>query len=424
MKKFNGMRAFFLLRCMVPVLLFAVFPQLLQPQETANHTITSVEINGLWRTKKYIAELPLQKFIGRDSTSLDLNEVNAAVRDTGILEPKSIELVQGDDGVTLLVTVIEKWTIIPIPIFAGDFNDYSMGMYLSDSNFLGIRDMAMLGGVFGTSGWLATAAYYHTPSQNDRPGWNAFFMYGLRNRADTDRNLILYRLYSIYMLRSSIGLFFPLANYLSGSVSLSYTDITLADISNAFNPPENGAMLLGISPGIGLRRSSWDGILLSQKSLSFSYSYQIGMKNPSYHTLALRGVFQQSFIPGFRMELRTGLSYRTYTDKYTDPLFEDSPSMAQVDILPSNYIARNYAGFAAGFEKYLFAWSWGTVTVAASWQAVLAQGPIPGVEFNNGPAASIRLYMSRLAVPSMGFGVAYNMNSGVFLYGLNMNMTM
>ncbi|MCL2832039.1 MAG: hypothetical protein FWD78_02615 [Treponema sp.] len=418
------MRAIFLMRCAVFFILTLTGLQPLQSQQTPNRKITSIEFVGLWRTKPEIAKYPLEKFLGADSSTLDLNEVNAAVRETNVLEPQSIELIDTDSGVILRITVIDKWSIFPIPVVAWGNGGYSLGLFLTDTNFLGIQDMAVLGGSFGTGGWIALAMYSHTPNKKNMPGWNAFLMGGLRNRADTDKFGYLARRYSIYMLRSSFGMQYPFTGYLSAGAAVNFTNIALTANSSPYNPPRSGAMMIGLSPALSLHTSSWDGVLLSRKILSLEYSFQIGLVNPSYHLLSLAAVFQQPFLPGFRMNLRCGASYRTFMDFGTDLLFEDSPSAAQIDILPGSYVARNYAGFSAGLEKSLFTMRWGTLSVQACWQAVFSYGPVSGYDFNNGPSASIQFYLSRLALPAMGFGINYNMNSGMLQYGLNMGVSM
>ena len=390
----------------------------------ASDIITSLEIIGLKRTKLHVARYPLEKFIGQSSNAFDLNEVEAAVLDTGVLEPKNIELVREPFGTILRVTVEEKWSLFPVPMFGAAYGAYNLGLFLADTNFLGLRDTAVLGGMYGTSGWNAITMYSHTPNKKGIPGWTGFFMYGRRDREDTDKYENLHRRYSIDQLRVSFGLQYPFTDYLSASASVSFTNIALNKKSNALNPPEKGAMLLGFSPGMNLRKSSWDGFLLSQKSLSMVYSYQQGLTGYMFHQMELRGIYEYPFIPGFRMNLRTGLSWRSMTDSSRDLLFEDAPSSAQVDILPNKFVARNYAGFSAGLEKYLFSFGWGTLSVLGSWQIVFSQGPVPGYEFDNGPSGGIRFYLSRLALPAMGIGIAYNMNSGLVQFGLNMGMSM
>ncbi|MCL2881107.1 MAG: hypothetical protein FWF29_12760, partial [Treponema sp.] len=194
------------------ILVFALVPLPLHSednqvttQELKSHEIISIQINGLKRTKPYIAHNPLEKFLGRDGSVLDLNEVEAAVRDTGILEPAKIELIETENGMILYVDMLEKWTIIPYPVLSIVPGAYTMGLYIIDNNFLGIRDQAAIGGTFGTPGWLVMATYSHRQNRRGLPGWNASFSFNRGNRVDQDRNLTVHRYYFTDQLYFSFG---------------------------------------------------------------------------------------------------------------------------------------------------------------------------------------------------------------------------
>ena len=385
--------------------------------------IISIEITGLKRTKQYIANYPLEKFLGRDGTTLDLNEVEAAVRDTGILEPAKIELIQTDNGMILHVEMAEKWTIIPYPVLSVVPGAYNMGLYIIDSNFLGIRDQAAIGGTFGTPGWMVMAMYGHTPNKRGLPGWNTNFLFNHGNRVDQDRDLVVHRYYFVDQLRFSFGMQHALTNFLAGGASVSFTYISINDDPRTFNPPDSGGIFLGFSTALATRTSSWDGYLLSQRSLSVDYGYNHGIRGPSYHQMGYTAIYDRSLIPGFRLSLRSGGIRRSAANLVSevDPLFEIGPARSQVSILPGGFTAGNYLGLSAGLEKHIFRIPWGTLSIIAAWQLVYSQGLISGRQFSNGPFGEIRFYMSRIAVPALGFGIAYNMNSGRLQFGLNMS---
>jgi hypothetical protein len=169
-----------------------------------------------------------------------------------------------------------------------------------------------------------------------------------------------------------------------------------------------------------VRYSDWDGYLLSQKTLSIGYTFNYSFKGTSFHDFSLRAVYEQSIIPGFRFGLKTGAA--TTTTK--DPLFEDDPHRAQVDILPMDYSALHYAGFSAGLEKYIVKVKWGTLSALASWQCVFSQGPVSDnkVEFNHGPFGGLRFYLSRIAIPAFVTGLAYNVTTGLYQFSFSVGM--
>jgi hypothetical protein len=251
------------------------------------------------------------------------------------------------------------------------------------------------------------------------PSWNAFFMFDRSEMEYTDRYEEVQRRFSADRLRFSLGINYTFSDILSGNVSVSFSNTSLVDNPDAKNVPENGAMLLGFSPGLTVRSNSWDGFLPSERSLSLDYNFYFGISGTSYHRLGLRATYEWSFIPGFRITLRSGAVWKSSSD----PLYEEGPSGAQVDILPGNFAAQNYVGLSAGLEKYILSFSWGTFSIFGAWQLVFSQGLISGNEFDNGPCAGIRLYLSSLAMPAFGIGAAYNINSGLFQLAFGVGMS-
>ena len=378
--------------------------------------ISSIEIIGLKRTRSNVAAYPLEKFLGREAATLDLNEVYAAVKDTGILEPLYAEFIKTEDGLILRVAVNEKWAIFPIPLVIAGSGGSNYGFFLADRNAFGLFDMAVLGGMYGTDGILAVAMYHHTPNRKNQAGWNSMIMYGRHKHEDQDRAERTHRIYGTDRLYLLFGLFYPFTEYFTGSASASFSHITINE--KTLNPPLNGAEILSLSPGFSLRFADWDGYLLSQKNISLNYNCHFGISGPSFHELNLKAIYEKSIVPGFRLNLQSGAIWNSGLD----PLNENGPEKAHVDILPRRFSARHYAGFSAGFEKYLFIISQGTFSVLGSWQCVFSHGPISGSEIDNGPSGGFRFYLSRLALPAMGANIAYNINSGLVQFSFSIGM--
>jgi len=382
--------------------------------------ITSIEISGLKRTKRHVAMYPLEPFLGREAETLDLNEVHAAIKSTGILESKTIELVKQESGIVLQVSIEEKWSFFPVPLIMGGSGDTSYGLFLADTNAFGLRDQAAIGGIYSASAIMGMALYNHTPNRKNSFGWNTSFTYNRQENEEVDSKEILRRLYSTEMFRFSLGLYYPFTGTMNGSISSSFTKIILNDNKAAINEPESGVSVLTFTPGLSWRYSHWDGYLLSQKTASLEYAFNYVFEGTSFHKVSFRAVYEQSIIPGFRFGLKSG----AVLNSASDPLFEDDPHRAQVDILPMKYSALHYAGFSAGLEKYLVKFAWGTLSLLGSWQCVFSQGPISDnkVEFNHGPFGGIRFYLSRIAIPAVGAGFAYNMTTGIYQFSFSVGM--
>ncbi|WP_010257018.1 hypothetical protein [Treponema primitia] len=373
----------------------------LQAQE-----ITAVSVTGLVRTKPYVAEYPLKKFIGRDGMGLDFNEVHAAMVNTGILEPLSIGVEENPDGegMTLTVHVREKWAFFPFPVFFMDSDGgMSGGGAFMDANAFGLNDKFIVAGIFGTSGIITSLIYQITPERNF-PGLNFMGMYGRQNQQDTDQHKKDLRRYNQDTIIGRLGLDYSVTELLKTSVSFSLHRRSIRESEDALRSPEEGVLAGGINPALEIGRSHWDGYLLSQQNAKLDYTFLMVMDDPALHTISLRGNYERSLVPGFKAVVRGGIHYAPASP----PILESSASSVGINILPNTFSAQHYAGAVLGLEKYLFKFSQGTLALLATYQAVYSYGPILEHQFDHGVTGAMNFYLSKIAIPALGLGLSYN----------------
>jgi hypothetical protein len=391
--------------------------------DESSRTITELSVYGLKRTKPQVAEAAIEPFIGQRADTLDFNAVYAAILDTGILEPLSIEMVDAEsgDGKKLLVSVREKWSIFPIPLLFAASEELNGGVFFVDTNAFGLNDKFFMGGMYGMEGWMLMSGYVHSGRKGLKslPGWSLSASFARSERKDSNQRGEDIRRFTLDSGGASAGLSYNFTETLGTGLRFSYRRIMLKENASSLLEPETDASAFGASAGVSLRKSLWDGFLLSEEIFSADYGFTAGLSGFSFHELSLRGTYQKPLIPGFRVRLHTGLLYQPDVPA----LFESSPHAAQVNILPGSFKARHYAGASFGLEKYLFKMSMGTVSAMAAYQFVFSEGPVLGFCFDHGAAASIVFYLSRLAIPAMGFGLAYNVPADHFLFSFSMGMT-
>jgi hypothetical protein len=372
--------------------------------------ISSVSVTGLKRTRQQAAERPLQKFIGADVDRLDLDEVRAAVLDTGVLEPLAAAVTEEAGAFVLEVTVREKWSLFPVPIITIGSGGTSFGAFFTDTNAFGLLDKMFAGGIYGSREWMAGGGYMHSSQKKNFPGWRGSAFFSRQERHDTNQKEEDTRVFHVDSIMASAALSFSFWKIYGLTLGFSYGEKILRDQESAFRPPASDLRALGFETGVSVRRSSWDGYLLSEESASAAYIWHLGIGAPSFHSIRGSLVWEKSVIPGLRFNFRSGGIYAPEAPV----LWESSPAVARVNILPSSFSAKNYAGVTIGFEKYLFRTSFGTLSLLGSWQAVFSQGSILGDQFDHGPAGALSFYMSRLAIPALSIGAAYNLSAGHF----------
>jgi hypothetical protein len=375
------------------------------PEEAdSEQFITAIAVHGLKRTSLRTAEVPLRQFIGRRAGDLDLDAVHAAVLDTGILEPLAIEIQDGTDGKILSVSVREKWSIFPLPLLFVTSGEVNGGLFFIDANAFGLNDKFFAGGMYGTDGRMLMSGYMHSQREGF-PGWNASASYAQSERRNTGREGNDIRRFRLDSIGASAGLSYSFTKGVNSGLRVSYRQMAVKDSDSPLAAPESDVHAAGFGVSASLRKSRWDGFLLSEETLSGYYTFTTMAEADGFHELGLRALYQKSLLPGFRLNFSAGLLYQPLAPA----LFESPPHAAQVDILPGSFSARNYAGISAGLEKHIFKISFGSLSARISYQAVFSEGPILGAEFDHGPAGSLVFYLSRLAIPAMALNLAYNL---------------
>jgi hypothetical protein len=399
------------------------FLQAQDENDAGGNRISSLSISGLKRTRLSTAERPLKKYIGIETDKLDTNEVWADIINAGILEPLSVEIQTVESGEqVLMVTVREKWSIFPLPIFMTGTGGMSAGGVIYDANAFGLNDKLFLTGIYFSDGWLVAGGYMHAPPRGRIPGWGVMANFSRENRHDRDQRDNVLRRFDLdtiaigarinsYLLENS--------DLLSASAYVAYERKILRNPEIAINGPDKGLHMIRTGIGLSLNKNSWDGYFLSQEEASLQYSFNISPGGSYFQSIQFQGVWEKSLVPGIRFKMRMGLIF----EPGVPILFESSPFGAQVAILPQDFSARHYAGISAGFETYLFKISLGTLSASLAYQAVYSHGSILGNAFDHGVTGMLSFYLSRLAIPAIGAGFAYNVKEdylqGSFSIGMS-----
>jgi hypothetical protein len=390
---------------------------------TDGNCINSLSISGLKRTRLSTAERSLKKFIGIETDKLDTNEVWAAIINTGILEPVSVEIQTNESGEQVLtVAVREKWSIFPLPLFMAGTGGMSFGGVIYDANAFGLNDKLFLTGIHLSDGWVAAGGYMHAPPGGRIPGWSAMASFSRERRHDRDQSDNVLRRFDLDTIAVRAGLNSYLlenSDLLSASAYISYEGKILRNPEEAVNGPDRGLHMFSTGMGLSLSRNSWDGYFLSQEEASLRYSFNMSHNGSHFQSIQFQGVWEKPFYPGFRLNMKMGLVF----EPGVPILFESSPFAAQVAILPQDFKARHYAGASAGLEMYLFKISAGTFSVSAAYQAVYSKGSILGNSFDHGVTGMLSFYLSRLAIPAIGAGFAYNVKEKFTQGSFSMGMS-
>jgi hypothetical protein len=379
--------------------------------------ITAIDVVGLKKTKLFVVEKALDKFLGTDLESLNPDAVKAAIMELGILEPLAVEMIIGANRATLRVTVREKWSLFPLPLFMVNSDGFMAGGVFAEMNAFGINDKAFVTGFYELDGWMAMGSYMHAAVKGKAPGFSLGGGYADSNNEDTDQQKNVYRRYSLSTIFASFALSYPITNILTSSFGVSFNDKILKTNDDALNAPTEDEMDFALKPELSLHASAWDGFLMSERDLSLSY--QLSLSPPNSQHINLKAKFDHSLLPGFKMTTRAQAVFSPQVSAL------DMVSPASIaDILPHSFQSSHYAGISAGLEKYIYKWPVGTLSAKASYQLIYSYGDLFGSQWDHGATAALVFYLARLAIPAVAAGASYNVRAdywqGFFSIGISM----
>lgn len=122
--------------------------------------IERVDVSGNTRTSTEVIVRALR--LGQDATYRETLPAALRARLLNLRLFKSVEvqgLRVGDGGWALQVTVAERWTLIPVPFASTSSGQWKAGLFLVESNLLGLNKVLALGGYVGNRGDCAFLVY-------------------------------------------------------------------------------------------------------------------------------------------------------------------------------------------------------------------------------------------------------------------------
>lgn len=414
-------KARFSVRLLLFVLSFTAFGTFYtEAQEAAQVLISDISIIGLKRTRLSVPERLLEGFLGTPASELDRNKVSAILLETGIFEDIQVQVLPAEDNTALLqVELVEKWSILPLPIFAAGSEGITAGAALMDMNALGLNDKLFVVALKLPGGWMATTAYAHPAPSKTAIGWNLSAFFSRRENTISDARDETIRRYEADDVSASAGLSLPVLPFADTSIAMAYRSSSIRDSDSILRSPDSSSALL-FNGEISRSSSSWDGVFLSQRSASLQYTYNLGLDSPDWHTTRLSLRWEQAFFPGFMVNSSVSCLY----EPSAPPVFYNGADSASIQIMPSSFTAHTLAGATLGMQARLVSLPFGSLALLLSYQGLYSEPDLSDSRIDHGPSGGLRLYIARVAVPAMDFGVAWNAVSGLYRINFGIGMQM
>jgi hypothetical protein len=322
----------------------------------------------------------------------------------------SCDLEAGEAHLT--VKVEEKRSLLPIPFASFGGGDWSAGLTLLEFNFLGSRKTLIANGSASNLG-ASAALIYLDPRLGDLPLGLAVAAQGGRRATSAS-----------YMEGTSFADFTE--DFASGSIGFEYPSEAPLRATAAFKLRYAGMdrgdaesqglyeRAFAVSPRVGLKFDGQRTVDYHREGPYLNLSYERGFRIvgvPSYDSTRASGKWEQGLGGGIRAAVGAAGRYGSESLQELDALAGPGYRTLPKD---ESFASKSWAAYGS-IEAPFLRTGWGVMTLGAFYEVGAYETGFSNAErlrSFQGPGASYRLYLKKLALPAVGVDFAWNSITG------------
>ena len=378
---------------LLPLLFLMAFP-------VWSTTITDIQIQGLKRTKPAVLLEKLEKFKDMPAEDFDKKQLESELQKTQLFSHIDAQV----SGSTLIVTVEEKFSLLPIPFAYAASDSWGGGLVVLDSNAFGIMDQATIGGFVSADSWRVLGSYNHIQKNHSPFGWSISANGGKSDTKIRNDEGDLLLSYENTVFGASFGINRRLAPWLRASVSSG------VNLCNVQDDAPHSQLIIPATLALTASTTSWDGTFLNETYLSVSATYNTSLWHESYSSIAVRAGYQQHLVQQLRLIAQGGLFYSPDV-----PVVSARNQSAVMVVLLNNACRSSaMAGGGVGLEWGIAQTRFGIPSIYAQYQAIWADTIMSDDITGHGPVAGFKFYLKKFAFPAVDIFTAYNVKTGLF----------
>lgn len=378
--------------------------------------ITAIDFEGLKKTKEFILQGDVEKFIGKENDEKTIHELETLLQKEGLFSEIELVQVEVENGIEIKAKVKEKITFIPLPLFSASDGDVMGGGFVIDTNAFGLKHTLAVGGFFSSAEYRGIFMYGR-PQKNRFPGITIFSSFGKKNQEYVnidDEKCIDYN-----MTSANCGIAFTeqITNLFAVKMSANF------GFKN-FDERDEGKIrsnrYVHLEPSIGFSNSDWNGVFMSTKGIYYSHNSVFYTDRYIWHIFNPIICFQH---PIFSDDLRFILNSSGIYSKFIPYSAYVGNGKLSVNILPTKFATRNGVGFSSGFEYATFKTRIGLFSVYGVYQFAEVEDFDEEYKFNQGAGGGVTMYLKQIAIPAMNFGIFYNTTKRIVSSSFSLGMT-
>lgn len=368
-----------------------------------SYKISNIEITGLERTRVSTVLRIIELEIGDTITSDDLTEIEQKLLKAEIfvnnieIELKETSQLYAD----LIITLEDKWTIVPIPVVVVSSSTFLLGGVFIESNLLGLNHS------------LVSGHFYNGKKVNGFASWE--------------------------MPENGIGSLAISVNYTVGETSyydFNENEVEVDESSDkfGFKIRLKRVIVSNIYINLGVKEEYYDS--------DFYNYFDTGI---TYDNVVIKPYFQEGLQATFENSIRNKLT----TGKFENIILT---SVDYSKVL-GNHLINGIVGYGKSFtpganpilfggdkgarviksksvkvdsffnaqtklELKIVDLNWGYITIPIYYEAGVAEASFASLYYYHGPGSGLSFYLKKVAFPAFGFNYTYDIHQGNYNFSI------
>lgn len=360
---------------------------------------------------------------GQKITDDDIRHCRSSLHRAGIFQSVEVYRQKAEDKERVVIEVEEKQTLVPIPFAFYSGSTRALGFYLFEANFLGRNKKVFIGGLYSNYGWKVNLGYIApTIGESNFTGtlFGVLQDYEFENTTADSSLVQRYESFQGYC-KYTAGYRWNRVFTVSVAGRVGRALVKNLDTSVSAKPEEGAMTAQGLQIDYDDRHHTGlfqYGLDLQMYGL-YGLSYY-GMTG-SWYEYAADGAWSLPLFQRHRIEL-----YGVAGAGSTPMIFQQRIGSGKgFRSLPADTVAADtYISSSLSWEMPLWRLNWGTITGLTFWEQGWYNAEYTAAEYFYGPGAGIRFYLTRIAIPAMGFNIAFNIPAESLAAAFSIGMQM
>lgn len=386
-------------------------------EENGDLPVKRIVISGLDKTKESVVLNESGISQGDPLSQFDPHLFINRLKKKNLFADLSIRYLNESGSAVINLSLHEKWSIIPLPMFFTNGETTVYGFYILEANFLGYGKTLFTGGTYSEDKKSAILGFVDPSFFGTQYAANLFLTYKDSINQNATMDKILTQEFRSVLRTARIDAGYTFSNGVKIFLSEGYNDgIVDKDYDNSIDAPDsmkfylNGAVAKFdflkyyeyLYYGTNGEISIYSHIPISEGKTYFTVDYKIDYSHKifNFHRITLSSSGSAGNRPTV-LEERIGGTAGTRT-------------------LPSDIIsADNYWNYSLTYEVPFLRFNRGSLTLLCLWEQGIYNRDDTSYNHYYGPGGGILLYLKRIAFPAVGFNYARNLKTGNSEFSIN-----